>query len=45
MLQGGQPLTLSADERAERIAVIALGDDVEPARLAGGDFYVASKPR
>ena len=38
MLESGQALALATDQRAERFAIVALGHDVEAARLAGGDL-------
>jgi hypothetical protein len=38
MLERRQPLALSTDERTQCFAIIALGDDVEAAGLAGSDL-------
>ena len=38
VLERGQPLPLAPDERTERVAVVALGHDVEASRLARRDL-------
>ena len=38
VLERGQALALAPDERAEGLLLVAVGDDVEPARLAGLDL-------
>ena len=44
MLEGGQPLALATDEGAERLLLVTVGHDVEPARLAGLDLDADVEP-
>jgi hypothetical protein len=40
VLQGREAFALATDERAKRLAFLTRPDDVQPARLAGLDFYL-----
>ena len=44
VLEGRQALALAADERPERLLLVAVGDDVEAARLAGLDLDADVEP-